>query len=166
MLVLVVAVTARGEDEPLVGRWRAVEDPKTGIVSIIELYLEGETLSGRVERIEDPSGQPLFPVCEHCPGEMAGKPLPGLRFLSGLRKEGDRWVGGRAIDLRDGTTQGLSASCDLSLVDGKAVLRAYVGLRAFGQTRVWTRDAPHPGPTQPVTGLPPRRDVLAAAAVP
>lgn len=99
-------------------------------------------MSGRVERIEDPSGKALFPICERCPGEMRGKPLPGLRFLSGLRKEGDRWVGGHAIDLRDGMTQGFTANCDLSLVDGQAVLRAYVGLRAFGHTRVWTRATP------------------------
>ena len=142
LLFLVLALDTRAADEPLVGRWRTIEDPSTGIVSIIELYLEGETMSGRVERIEDPSGKPLFPICERCPGEMRGKPLPGLRFLSGLRKDGDRWVDGEAIDLRDGMTQGLTASCDLSLVEGKAVLRAYVGVRAFGETRVWTRETP------------------------
>jgi hypothetical protein len=142
LLLLFVAVVARAADEPLVGRWRTVEDPSTGVVSIIELYLEGETMSGRVERIEDPSGKPLFPICEDCPGDMAGKPLPGLRFLSGLRKDGDRWVDGRAIDLRDGLTQGVAANCDLELVDGKAVLRAWVGVRALGETRVWTRETP------------------------
>jgi uncharacterized protein (DUF2147 family) len=125
-------------DDSLVGRWSAYEaDEKT--TTTIELFREGETLSGRVLGITDAQGQSLQRVCSRCAGEQAGKPIVGMRFLWGLREDGERWTGGKVMDLRDGLTQGKSANAELSLVEGRAVLYAYVGLRVLGQNRVWTR---------------------------
>ncbi len=122
----------------VLGHWLAHE----GDSSILELYLEGDALAGRILQVTSAEGDVLQPVCEHCPGDLEGRPITGLRFLWGLRLQDGRWVGGHVIDLRDGLTQGTIANAEIAPRGDTLVLHAYLGVRALGQTRIWTRPAP------------------------
>lgn len=139
-VVSLVVGAANAADEPLLGKWHALDDDSPlGIASIVELYLQGDRLSGRIIKTVDASGNELHPVCENCTGELRGKPIKGMQFIWSLRKQGNKWVDGHVIDLRSGPTQGFEASCDLSMVDSKAVLHGYIGIRAFGKSNQWSR---------------------------
>ncbi|MEQ1439022.1 DUF2147 domain-containing protein [Fontimonas sp. SYSU GA230001] len=121
-----------------VGYWNAYE-PSAGTTSTIELYRDGEFLAGRVVRITGAHGEPLDLQCTRCPPPWRGQPLAGMRFLWGLRSAGDRWVDGQVIDLRDGLTQGTVARAELERDGPQLRLHAYLGLRALGESRIWTR---------------------------
>lgn len=135
-----IAGVAASEPEPLIGKWLAADDdaPQKGS-SIVETYLQGDRLFARILKTMDAHGNEIDPVCENCPGELKGKPTKGVVFVSDLRKQGDRWVDGRVIDLRAGATQGWIATCDLTLIDSKAVLHGYLGIRALGKSSYWVR---------------------------
>lgn len=122
----------------VLGRWFAYE-PSNSTTSIVELYLEQGLLAGRVLEVLDADGRPIAPRCDRCAEPLAGRPIPGMRFLWGLRAREGTWVGGRVLDLRPGLSQGVEANADLRLVNGELVLRAYLGLPALGQSRVWRR---------------------------
>lgn len=128
------------QGDPLVGSWKA--DDANGVSSIIEIFPDGETLTGRIVKTTDAQGNELDFVCEYCPGELKGKPVKGMTFIRNLRKSGTKWVGGQVVDLRPGLTQGATASCELSYVNGHAVLFGYLGIRLLGQERVWQRARP------------------------
>lgn len=140
-LMLAMATSAvAGEPELLVGKWLAADDDTPQkYSSIVETYLQGDRLFARILKTVDARGNEIDPVCENCPGDLKGKPTKGMVFVSDLRKQGDRWVGGRVIDLRAGATQGWIATCDLTLIDSKAVLHGYLGLRALGKSSYWVR---------------------------
>jgi hypothetical protein len=132
--------------EPLVGYWRAPAGDDSGRSSIVELFIRDERLYGRIVRTEAADGSVQHPVCERCAEPHKGQPVQGIEFVTGLRKDGDAWVDGRVMDLRPGWTQGLTGICELRLVDGHAELLGYRGLRAFGETSIWTR-VPAPATT-------------------
>src|SRR3546814_10059043 len=85
LLLLAASLSpAAAADAPL-GRWLATEaDQKS--TSIIELYLEGDQLAGRVVEVGDRNGQAVADTCADCPGELQGQAIAGMRFLWGDRK--------------------------------------------------------------------------------
>jgi hypothetical protein len=123
-MVAGVCLAARA-DEPLLGRWKAVDEGNSGAVTIIELYMDGGFMNGRVARVFDRYGNDINPVCERCFGELQNRPLIGATFIRGLRFNGAKWVDGKVIDLRPGLTQGVEASCEIEMVGSKAKLFGY-----------------------------------------
>lgn len=124
--------------DPALGQWLAPE-PAEGTTTIVEIYPEGETLAGRVVRIVDSDQRELHRHCDRCPGALRGQALAGMRFLWGLRRDQEQWTDGTVMDLRDGLTQGITATAKLAVHGDTLELRAYRGLPALGQTRTWYR---------------------------
>jgi hypothetical protein len=135
-LLWALATGARADATRLEGFWIAT-DSAHGTRSLIELFVDGSELKGRIVAITDRDGQALDPICDKCGEALRGKKVVGATFIWGLKKEGERWKGGRVIDLRPGPLQGVEASCELDLVDGRARIYGYLGLRAFGRESVW-----------------------------
>jgi hypothetical protein len=125
--------------ESLVGHWTAPDAREPGVSSVVELYLRGSQLNGRIVLTRNAAGQEIHPVCEKCPGPLRGAPIKGMTFISGLTQQQLAWVDGQVMDLRPGLTQGMQASCEISLVNGRAVVLGYFMSRAWGQSSVWTR---------------------------
>jgi len=141
MLLALLCGAAPAADDPLLGFWRSPPEPG-GESSMIELFIEGGQLHGRIARSYDASGREVEPVCEKCPGALAGKPARGMRFIQNLHRDGDHWSGGRVVDLRPGATQGVTANCEIRFDHGKAVVLGYVGARFLGSTSTWQRATP------------------------
>ena len=141
VLAACLSATPARADDPLVGLWRASEEGGDGSSSIIELSVRDGRMNGRILKTFDVHGVETHPVCAKCKGPLAGQPLAGLQFISDLRYDGTRWVDGHVIDLRAGRLQGTVVSCDLTLVDGRAVIRGYFLARVLGGSSTWTRVA-------------------------
>ena len=139
VLAACLSVAPARADDPLVGLWRASEAGGDGSSSIIELSIRDARMVGRIVRTVDAHGVETHPVCAKCKGPLAGQPMQGMQFISDLRFDGTRWVDGHVIDLRGGPLQGAVVSCDLTLVDGKAVIRGYFLARVLGGSSTWTR---------------------------
>jgi hypothetical protein len=143
LLILILAenlvMTRLFAQESLVGRWIAADDADKGVTSVVEFYQQDAKVHGRIFLTRDAKGQEIHPVCELCTGSLRGAPLKGMTFISGLVQQQQSWVGGQVIDLRPGLTQGLTASCEISLVNGRAIVLGYFMTRAWGQSRTWIR---------------------------
>ena len=117
-LFLVLPLCAAAQVDPLIGTWKAVD--KDGATSVIEVYLEKESLSAKIVLLNDEKGKEINPLCSSCDKELKDVTIVGMRFIWGLRKQGARWIGGNVVNLRPGFMQGVIASCELELVGSKA----------------------------------------------
>lgn len=127
--------TARGAG--IEGRWMTVSDKTGKPESIVRLVEHEGELRGTIEEIFPAPGDPPNPRCEKCKGEFKDKPIVGLQFLWGFRRDGDRYGPGRILDPDEGEVY----RCELALADdGRALkVRGYIGIPLFGRTQVWVR---------------------------
>lgn len=123
--------------DSLVGVWQVIDAKNSGVVTLMEVYFEGESLSAKILRVQDKKGGILRPICDSCPGELAGKPVTGMRFMWGLKREGAKWVDGNVINLQPGLGQGVVARCELERVGTRA--KVFGSWWLFSDTSYWER---------------------------
>ena len=125
---------AQGLESP-VGLWQNIDDETKKPKALIRITEQGGVLTGRIEKIltDKPDA-----VCDACTDERKGKPVQGMTILTGLRRDGDRWSGGRILDPENGKTY----SSQLRLLDeGRRLeMRGYIGTPMIGRTQVWHRE--------------------------
>ena len=135
ILLILVCGFARAAD-PLspVGAWRTIDDATKKPKSIVRIVEAEGMLSGTVEKFLDPAADPAK-KCVECSDERKDKPILGMTIMTGLKKEGDTWAGGRILDPENGKTY----RCTVNVVDQgrKLEMRGYVGI--FFRTQVWER---------------------------
>ena len=126
---------ARGASEPSpLGYWTTIDDDGVTPTSVMEIYREGDTLSGRVVEVLREGADPMAP-CEKCPGELKNQPVLGMRLIWGMKQDGDRWSGGRVLDPESGSDY----SCRMQVEGDELHIRGYIGLPLLGRTQVWLR---------------------------
>lgn len=98
-----IALYANAQVEKILGDW-AVIDEKTGEkVSVFHFFKADDGYYyGKLIDSSDPDFENA--VCENCKGEDKGKPLKGLLLFKKFKVDGDKLVGGRAMDTRNGKT--------------------------------------------------------------
>lgn len=116
------------------GNWVTIDD-ETGVEkSIIKLYIENNTLYGRIETLllEEDQGQ----LCTNCSGSELNQPIEGLIILKGLTRDGEQWTGGTILD----PANGKEYQCTLTL-NGTSELnvRGFIGFSFIGRTQRWKR---------------------------
>lgn len=131
--------------------------------AVIEIYADGDTVSGRIVDLEYPvfiAGE-RSPEGEVVPDELVGtpkrdvlnvdsslheRPIEGLQHMSGFRATGrNEWSEGSLYNPEDGKTY----RGRLRLRDsGRSLeVRGYIGTPMFGRTQTWTRiDSPADAP--------------------
>ena len=121
-----------------VGRWRSFDEKTGQPKSIMEITEVNGELQGKVERVFSPPAPNDNPLCDKCPGDKKNKPVVGMQFLWGMKKDGDEYTGGRILEMESGK----ELRAKLKLVDGgkKLDVRGYVGLAVAGRTVTWTRE--------------------------
>jgi len=125
-------------NEPLVGRWRANEK-LTGVETDIEIFLRGSRMFGRVVAVRDKERRSIDPICTGCRGALVNSRVVGIEFIFGLRNETGKWVGGTVVDIRPGLLQGMTANCELEIVDGRAKILGYIWGGLARGTSYWNR---------------------------
>ena len=116
------------------GNWVTIDD-ETGVEkSIIKLYIENDTLYGRIETLllEEDQGQ----LCTNCTGSELNQPIEGLIILKGLTRDGEQWTGGTILD----PANGKEYQCSLTLEgDSELNVRGFIGFSFIGRTQRWKR---------------------------
>lgn len=138
VMLLAPAFAAAADLTSPVGRWKTIDDESGKERSLVEITDTGTELQGRILKIFYQPGDKIDPVCELCDGEMKNKPVIGMTFLWGLKREGDEWTGGGVLDPKNGKIY----NAKVSLTDGGARLRmrGYIGTPLLGRTQVWLRE--------------------------
>ena len=137
-LGLVFAGLTHAQSSP-VGLWKQIDDETKQERSLIRIVDDGGgVLSGRVEKIIDPSRAAM--VCDLCPGDLKGRPMLGLQILKGMKQNADDktlWDGGQILDPNNGKTY----KARMTPTDGGKSLsvRGYIGTPLLGRTQTWQR---------------------------
>ena len=136
--LMLAATLAQAQNTP-VGVWKTIDDATKKEKSLIRVTESGGVLTGKVEKLLDPSTPPDA-VCKDCTDERKDKPILGMTLIRNVRQS-DRdtglWDGGEILDPNNGKVYRVR----LKPVDGGAKLdvRGYIGAPLLGRTQTWIR---------------------------
>jgi len=120
-----------------VGLWKTIDDETKAEKSHVRIAESGGVLSGKIERLLDPSKQDS--KCDKCDGARKDQPILGMTIVEGVKKnEGEAyWDGGTILDPNNGK----SYKVRMTPKDGGKALdvRGYVGAPLLGRTQTWIR---------------------------
>jgi len=124
---------AAGFAQDVIGRWK-LEDG----TAIVEVYQQGNVFNGKIVWLEKPieaDGTPA--VDDKNPDEkLRSRKLIGLNMLSGLKKDGDEYSGGKIYDPGNGKTYNCSMKVEGDILKVRGSLDR-MGL--LGRTMDWFR---------------------------
>lgn len=120
-----------------VGLWKNIDDITGKPKALIRIVETNGEVHGKIEKLFLAPGEDPNPRCVKCQGENKDKPVIGLVFMSGLRKNGKEYSGGEIIDPDDGKVY----RSKLTVIDGgkKLDVRGYIGMPMFGRSQIWLR---------------------------
>lgn len=122
------------QKESVLGHWKTIDDKTGKPLAIINIYEKDAVIYGKVIEVLDPKGKNR--VCEKCPGDDKGKPFVGLVVLTGLKKHGKEYSGGKILDPLSGDFY----KCYITLENpDKLKVRGYIGFAIFGRSQYWYR---------------------------
>lgn len=134
-LALIAAAGAALAQATPVGLWKTIDDETKAEKSFVRITEAGGVLSGKVEKIVDPTKQDS--TCEKCSDERKDKPVLGMTIVRNAKADADKlhWEGGEILDPNNGKVYRLR----LKPVDGgKAMeVRGYIG--PFFRNQQWIR---------------------------
>lgn len=113
LLALLVAAPAWAQTP--VGTWRTVDDETGEPKSLVRVFEENGVIVGEIQQLL-PAGR----RCTDCAARFNNSDLRGARILTGFRRSGNEWVGGRITDPKTGR-----------------VYRAKMRIERDGRLRVW-----------------------------
>jgi uncharacterized protein (DUF2147 family) len=118
-----------------VGLWQTISDVDGKPKAYVRIREQQGELSGTIEEIIDPAKRDKR--CEKCDGPRHDQPVLGMTILTGLRREGDHYDGGKILDPDNGNVY----TCKVTVsADGQhLVLRGYIGFSLFGRSQTWNR---------------------------
>ncbi|WP_028890828.1 DUF2147 domain-containing protein [Tenacibaculum sp. 47A_GOM-205m] len=132
--LLFTTVSLSMSAQTIFGKWENRDEETNKVDSVIEVYKKDGKAYAKIVEITDKNRQEA--VCDKCSGKRKNNPILGMNILTGLKKDGDEWSGGKILDPKNGKEY----KCYIKL-DGKDKLkiRGYVGFSAFGRTAYWHR---------------------------
>ena len=120
-----------------VGLWKTIDDETKQERSLVRIAETGGVLSGRIEKITDPTKQDAR--CDKCEGARKDQRVVGMTILEGVKRHGgaDHWDGGAILDPNNGKVYKVR----LAPKDGGKALevRGYIGTPVLGRTQTWMR---------------------------
>ena len=133
----------QGRQATPLGVWAAIGDrgaDKNRVQSHIHIYEEEGVLCGTVVAVfHNPGGKcdqnPDAISSSKCPGDLASRPVLGMRLMWGFREtRANRWQG-KIVDPHTGRVY----RCVMRMQGADLRLRGYAGIPLFGRTQTWLR---------------------------
>ncbi|MEM7250126.1 MAG: DUF2147 domain-containing protein [Pseudomonadota bacterium] len=101
-LVLGMCANAHAGTDGVLGLWTTIDDNSGKPRSVVRLYEENGKLMGDITKIFPEPDEDPNPVCDECTDHRAGKPIIGMRIVTGLEKGDERWQAGKILDPENG----------------------------------------------------------------
>ncbi|MDM1548890.1 MULTISPECIES: DUF2147 domain-containing protein [Empedobacter] len=117
-----------------IGIWKTIDDETKQAKSYVEIFEKDGKLYGKVTKILTKGKEDA--KCTDCSGALKNKPILGMQILSGLKKDGKEWNGGKIIDPNSGKEY--KAKMSLNGND-KLDVRGFIGISLVGRTQTWQR---------------------------
>ena len=134
LLGLLLVSIMSAQSQSILGKWKSIDEDTNKDESIIEIYQENGKFHGKIIQLLDLNKKDA--VCEKCKGKNKNKSIKGMVIISGLKKNGKEWSGGKVLDPKNGKQY----KCYITLQDNNTMkLRGYIGFSVFGRTAFWYR---------------------------
>ncbi|MDP2541348.1 DUF2147 domain-containing protein [Tenacibaculum discolor] len=132
--LLFTTVSLSMSAQTIFGKWENRNEETNKVDSVIEVYKKDGKAYAKIVEITDKNRQEA--VCDKCSGKRKNNPILGMNILTGLKKDGDEWSGGKILDPKNGKEY----KCYIKLENNnKLKIRGYIGFAAFGRTAYWHR---------------------------
>jgi uncharacterized protein (DUF2147 family) len=123
--MLLTLVSAVAYSQSIIGKWFT-----EGGESQVEIYQNGDQFCGKIIWLK--AGDSQLDV--HNPDKkLQSRKLIGVNILTGLKKKGNKYEGGKIYNPKNGK----SYKCSIWFDDGKLKVRGYVAM--FYETQTWTK---------------------------
>lgn len=120
--------------QTIFGAWNSFDEETNRLESVIEVYEKNDQVFAKIIKITNLENQGA--ICINCSGERKNAPILGMNILTGLKKDGDEWSGGKILDPKNGKEY----KCYIQLLDENTLkIRGYIGFSMFGRTAIWKR---------------------------
>jgi uncharacterized protein (DUF2147 family) len=139
MLTALMFSTAALAAEPILGKWKQIDDRTGQVRSVVVMAQEPDgSISGTViKRYPYPGMKEL---CQNCPPPYTNQPIEGMKPITGLRPDPDRpgqYVQGQIIDPNTGKVYRMKAKVN---ANGRTMTgRGYLGVSLLGRSQTWLR---------------------------
>jgi len=118
-----------------VGTWKTISDKTKKPASIVKIWEKDGKLYGKIIKLfNDPDAK-----CTACNGKFKDKPITGMVFMWGFKKDGDVFNGGKILDPDSGKIY----NCKMEVVNGGKVLNVRGSLDRWGlagRTQKWLKE--------------------------
>ena len=124
-----------------VGYWKTIDDKTHKARSIVRITEVNGELRGKIVKLLDPPKDDPNPICKKCTGDNKNKPVLGVGFLWGFKREAKGWSDGSVLDPEEGKTYHGS----IQVIDNGRRLKLFGYVRViikFGRGQVWERVQP------------------------
>ncbi|MBL4662829.1 MAG: DUF2147 domain-containing protein [Flavobacteriaceae bacterium] len=116
------------------GKWKTIDDVTGKARSCVEIYEEDGKVYGKIIKLINIEKE--NPMCDLCCCEDKGQPIIGMQFLRGLKKDGDKYNGGKILDPKTGKIY----DCYITLEEDNILkVRGYINFPLMGRTQYWYR---------------------------
>jgi uncharacterized protein (DUF2147 family) len=128
---------AAGKAEPsAAGLWQQM-DSSGRVQGWFQIGERGGVYQGTIVKMFLKEGEDPNPVCTRCEGALHNAPWLGMTIITGMKRDGLAYEGGRILDPRSGSVY--SAQMKLSPDGQTLTVRGYLGVSALGQNQTWKR---------------------------
>ena len=95
-MFLAMSSTLFAQKDPIIGKWKTIDDETGEPKSIVEIYMRDGKFYGRVDSLFRKPGEDPNPKCDKCPEDdpRYNKPVLGMEIIKDMVKDGDEYVGG------------------------------------------------------------------------
>ena len=132
--ILSIFFITTGFSQTIFGAWNSFDEETNRLESVIEVYEKNDQAFAKITKITNSENQGA--ICINCSGERKNTPILGMNILTGLKKDGDEWSGGKILDPKNGKEY----KCYIQLLDENTLkIRGYIGFSMFGRTAIWKR---------------------------
>lgn len=131
ILAIVPAFAAMAQD--VIGKWKLGDGS-----AVVEIYKSGEAFNGKIVWLEEPTdanGNPAKDI-NNPDKSLRSRQLMGLNLLSGLKKNGTEYTGGKIYDPANGKTY----NCSMQVEGDVLKVRGSLDKKGLiGRTMDWFR---------------------------
>lgn len=134
IIIFVFLIFQISFSQTVIGRWKTIDDETGKEKGVVEIYEKNGKVYGKIVEIIEKEHRDK--KCILCEGEDKNKPVLGLTFIKGLKKDGKEYNGGQVLDPKNGKIY----KCYILLIEkDKLKIRGYIGISLFGRTQYWYR---------------------------
>ena len=136
LLATLLFMSAAINAQDVLGKWKTIDDETGKPKSIVELYMVGDKLHGKILKLFREEGEDPDPICDECSDDRKDQKVIGMEIIRDMEVDGSEWNDGTICDPKNGKVYDCKLWVDEE--DNKVLnVRGYIAF--FYRTQYWQR---------------------------